>query len=165
MNLTIKPKLAIIGKSRAGKDTAGLYIGEISDLRYNGSLSKIVNPLIAKSLGISQEGSWRTRHKHPEFWRDWCNNFRKQDPLRIIRQAVQECDIIIGIRSRDEFCAACSNNLIDLTIWIENPKVPEDITLELTQDDADIIITNTATIKDFKRKLYNFIKFTGLLRK
>lgn len=156
------PKLMIVGYGRAGKDTAGEYLGTHSLLRYNGSTSNIVCPLIAEALGISPEEAWRTRHENRQFWYEWSNEYRKDDPAKLIKKSLEQADLVIGVRDMREIKAAREQKLVNLIIWVDSNRVPKDPTVGFTKDDADLIIQNNDDIDSFYDKLERFAR-TALL--
>ncbi len=156
-------KLAIVGHSRAGKDTAAQYLAERTNLIYMGSLSGIVLPMIAKELNISTDEAWKTRHDRWQFWQKWCDNYRRYDKLKLISLAVKQADIITGIRDIHELNQAKYYGLIDLVVWINNPNIVEDPTMTFDCKVADIMILNEGSIYDFQKRLAAFANFAGLL--
>ncbi len=156
--------LAIVGYGRSGKDTAGRLLGEISVLGYGGSTSNVVLPLIAKELRMSEEKAWNTRHQNRDFWKKWCDEYRKDDPTKLISLALKKARTVVGIRGAEELAAGKACGLISMTVWISNHRVPVDPTVEFTSAEADVIIHNDSDYPTFYRRLYNFVKFAGLLK-
>ncbi len=156
-------KLAIVGYGRSGKDTAGLFLGQITHLNYVGSTSDVVRPLIAKDLGISEEEAWATRHQNREYWKKWCDNYRKDDPAKIAKESLKHGDMVVGIRGREELEAVQAQGLVDLTIWIANPRVEKDPTVDFEISYADIVIYNDSDYATFYKRLRNFAKYACLI--
>ena len=157
------PKIAIVGPSRCGKDTAGEYLGRHTYLRYNGSLSRALLPLIAKELKVSEEQAWVEPHTKYEYWQRFCDHFRENNACALVRLALQTTDLIIGSRSKREIEDAQDNDLIDLTIWIASG-VPKDPTLEFGPEVADIVIENNDELFVFQHKLKQLSKALGIWR-
>lgn len=156
-------RLAIVGYGRAGKDTTGEYIGKLTSLRYVGSTSNIICPLIAAEQGITPEEAWNIRHDGDNrvFWYNRANEYRKDDPAKIIKASLDKGEIVIGIRDILELDAMKQQNLVDLIIWIER-RVPMDVTVTFKRDDCDIIIENNGTIPELYARIEKFVKFAGL---
>jgi len=155
------PRLAILGYGRAGKDEAGRWLGEHTDLRYAGSTSQVVCPLIAKDLGISEQEAWDTRHQNRIYWKDWCNNYGADDPAKLARYCLYRGDIVVGLRDKVELAAIKAEGLIDLYIWIDH-NVPVDPTVTFTVDDCDIVIRNHGTPGQLHEKLGRLAIAMGL---
>jgi hypothetical protein len=159
------PRLAILGYGRAGKDTMGIYLGMHTEHVYVGSTSDVVNPMIAKELGLSPEENWRRRHEgnNRQFWYNWCNEYRKHDPSRLA-QAVFNAggSMVVGLRDKIELAACRDKQLFDLIVWIENPRVPADSTVTFTRDDCDIVITNESDLPRFFSKIAKFCDTAGI---
>lgn len=159
-----KPKIAIVGYGRAGKDTAGYFLSTITALRYTGSMSNVVCPLIAKEKGISAEEAWSKRHAERDYWKNWCDEYRKDDPTKIIRACLDVADIVVGVRGDLELYTAQASGLIHTTVWIGNPRVKVDPTVDFVEEDCDLTIYNDGDYAKFYRRLTNFARFAGLCR-
>lgn len=156
------PTIALLGNGRAGKDTAGGWFGLFTDLRYGGSTSRVICPLIAQELGISVVEAWNTRHQNRQYWYTWANAYRKDDPSRIAKHCLADCDVVVGLRDIVELNACNAEKLFDLTVWIDNPRVPPDPTVTFTAHDCDIILENHGDLSQFYAKLTKLATYTGL---
>jgi len=156
-----RPVIGFMGYGRAGKDTAGEWLGNNSDLKYIGSSSNVVCPYIAAALGISEEEAWATRHKNREFWKTWCDEFRKNDYARMCRLILERGDIVIGLRDKKEIECCRAEGLVDLFVWIDRP-VEVDPTVTFGPDDCDVVIRNYGTLDEFYTKLRRFMNFAGI---
>lgn len=150
--------LAIIGHGRSGKDYAAQYLSNHTPLNYIGSVSWAMLPYVAKRLGVCEMTAWENRHRDRVMWMDHINEYRSGDPALAIRNLIEAgADIIPGVRMRKEFEAAQEEGLLDLVVWVERD-VPHDPTCELSEEDADIVISNRGTLKDFDRELDKLIR-------
>lgn len=154
-------KLAILGNGRAGKDTCGAWFGEHTNLKYVGSTSEVVCPLIAQELGISPEEAWNSRHNNRQFWYEWCNEYRKEDPAKLAKYCLSRGDMVVGLRDKIELYACKEEDLFDLIIWVDRD-VPEDKTVTFSREDCDIMISNRGSFEELYGKLARLAKSLGL---
>lgn len=155
------PTIGFCGHSRAGKDTAALYVSEISQLTYPGSSSSYILPLLAHAVGVSPEQAMQERHNHSDFWLHFCNEFRRNDPTRLVRRSLAHGDMVTGIRSDVELLECKKLGVLDVTVWIENPRVQVDPTVEYSRQDCDLVIDNCGLKEELFGKL---LRFVNLLR-
>lgn len=156
-----KPVLAILGYGRCGKDTCGQWLGEHTPLVYAGSSSNVVVDLIAADLGVTPEEAWADRHRNRAYWKQWADNYRKDDPTKLARLCLQRGDLIIGLRDVVEFRACRDANLFDIAIWV-NRDVPVDPTVTFSRDDCDIVVDNNSDLDTLARRLKNLCTFAGI---
>jgi hypothetical protein len=126
-------------------------------MEYPGSCSTLVLPVIAHTLQMSEAQAWAERHDHRQFWIDWCHAFRNPDYTKLVRMVLGSGDVVAGIRGRLEFEAAHREALIDLSVWIDNPRAPADPTVEYGKDDCDLVISNGGSLREFYAKLNRFV--------
>jgi hypothetical protein len=157
-------KLAIVGPSRCGKDTAGFALARVSTLRYTGfCTSQVILPHAAIELGLSEQEAWETRHQHRPTWRRIGDDLRAHDAAHLARQVLREQDVCVGVRSRREILAAQSEGLVALTIWVD-ADVPPDETLEYGPELADIIVPNRQSLRHLEARLTRLAASWGVLR-
>lgn len=150
------PVIAFLGHGRAGKDTAAEYFCATADLWYAGSSSRVVLPYIADSIGLDEERAWTERHQNRMFWLNWCHAFRGLDYSLLVRMALGIGDVAVGIRGVLELDAVVNNKIVDLTVWVENDRVPVDPTVEYSKDDCDVVLCNNGSRLEFYAKLRKF---------
>lgn len=156
------PRLAIVGRGRCGKDTAGDFLKDHYNLRFVGGCSWAGKEYVAERLGISVEEAWATRHLRRMEWYNILNEYRKDDWARLIRRVFETSDFVCGIRDGEELRAAREEGLLDLIVWVERAQAPFDPTLQFGPEDCDVVITNHTTIPDYLNKLNRFAKSLGL---
>jgi hypothetical protein len=156
---------AFLGHGRAGKDTVAEYLRDNYVVDYSGSVSEFVNPLVAHSLGLDEETSFTHRHKNRAFWKEYCNELRRTDPSFLVRMCLAEGDMIVGIRGINELTASVEEGVIDHTWWVENPRVPNDPTLEYDADACDFVIRNAGTLEELYERLDKIATVYGYLHK
>lgn len=149
----IAPTLAFCGHGRAGKDLGAEWLGHNYHIDYGGSLSEIVCPLIACALNKPPAECFNTRHNDRDYWYRFCNILRKDDPTLLCKMLLAKADIIVGIRGAIELEACAAEGLVDLSIWVENPRVEKDPTLEYTAHDCDIVVPNAGSKLAYFSKL------------
>jgi hypothetical protein len=159
------PILAIAGMGRAGKDTASEWLRDNTVLRFGGGSSWSAAPYMGRILGKSAEEAYRDRHQDRMFWFNKLNELReKEGPTCLVKLCLEHSDIICGLRNRVELIGGRDEGLIDLIIWIENPRVDKDPTVEFTIDDADIVVRNNDTLDVFYKRLRNLAAALKILR-
>lgn len=157
--------LAFCGYGRAGKDEAGRHLIENYGYGYSGSLSRVVTPYWAWSIGRSLEETWTTRHLHRRYWYEWTNEFRRTDPARLVRMGLGVSDLAVGIRDVVELQAVKQQRICSLLIWIDRPGIPVDPTVTYTKEDCDEVIVNPGDdIEAYRKVLNEFFDGVGLSR-
>lgn len=146
-------KLLIVGHGRHGKDEAAMHLSKITPLRYAGSCSWAVLPLMAEYLNIHPQQAWETRHQMRELWKSHCDELRRFNPARLMARALQSGDIVTGCRQLVELEAAKSQKIVDYILWIERPGTPTDPTVDFGPEHADEILTNDGSLTHFHEKL------------
>jgi hypothetical protein len=152
-------KILFVGFGRSGKDEAGMFLAEHCGLRYGGSTSWAALPLMAEFLKVHPMVAWENRHKNRELWKAQCDVFRAEDPCRLIRLALVQGDVITGVRGLPEIQAARRANLFDHIIWVANPRVPVDPTVDFGLDECNGVVVNEGTLEEYHRKLAQMAAF------
>jgi hypothetical protein len=147
------PVLAFCGLGRSGKDLAAEWFGSNFDVRYVGSISKAICPLIAFVKGQSEDKAFSERHDDRMYWFEFCNELRRNDPTLLVKLTLVENDVVAGVRSAIELERCVEAGIIDLSIWVNNPRVDPDPTVEFEESDCDITIVNDSTKTAYFRKL------------
>lgn len=145
------PRVCIIGHGRHGKDEAAAALHGKGRLRYCGPTSWQALPYIARELDLPESFAWDTRHEKRQFWKDWCDEFRRHDPLRLVRLALRHGNIVAGVRDKVEIEALRDSGLFDEILWVLRPGFPEDPTVTYRPADfATTVICNDGTLQDFR---------------
>jgi hypothetical protein len=82
----------------------------------------------------------------------------RDDPAKIIRLHLQQADVVPGIRGDIELLTAMRQQLLDLVIWVENPRVPTDFTVDFHKEDADCVVMNESTLEVFYARLARILR-------
>ena len=159
-----KPILAVVGHGRAGKDTAAEWFRDHTVLRYAGGSSWSAADYMGGLLGKTAEEAYRDRHADRMFWFDELNKLRdREGPTCLVRRCLTHSDVVCGLRNRVELLGGRREGLIDLIVWIDRP-VPHDPTVEFDIDDADLVIRNHGTLREFYGRLENFARTLKIIR-
>lgn len=145
-------KICIGGWGRSGKDEAARTLHGVGPFRFCGSTSWQALPFMAAKLGVPAQIAWDERHQNRQFWKDYCDWLRRDDPAFLIKLALEAGNIVSGIRDKVEIEAVLRDKMFDAVLWITRPGVPEDPTF--TWGPSDVpgihIINNDGTLEQFK---------------
>ena len=155
--------LAVVGRGRAGKDTVAEWLEANTVLRFKGSCSWTGRLYVADRLGITPEEAWATRHERRMEWYDLLNEYRREDPARLIKDVLKHSDVVVGVRDGVEMKAAIDARLVDLVIWVDRD-VPEDPTLTFGEELADVILPNRWAVADLHRRVEALARSLRILR-
>ena len=152
------PVLMLCGHGGAGKDFAAEYLCQSTPMVYSGSTSNVVAPLIAKALGSNDvKSTFESRKQNREFWYAFCNEVRRDDPTLLAKLNLAAGDVVVGPRDSFEVYHTIEQGIVDLSVWIDNPRVAQDPTIKFGPDDCDITICNSGSRFAFYRKLDKLI--------
>ncbi len=156
------PTVAFCGWGRCGKDTAGEFLGTVTPLKYSGSLSWTMIGIMADRLKVCPQVAWERRHENRKIWYDTCNEFRAHDPARIIRNSLNNGEIVCGIRDKLELRTAIQEGLLTHVVWIDRDGIPRDTTVTYESGDCNHILGNHGTIEDFQQTLIRWAEGVGI---
>jgi hypothetical protein len=147
------PYIVFCGHGRCGKDTATTFFKANYPAAGNAkNVSQAVLPFMVAALKAPVDQLIAERHQHREFWFNFCNALREDNPALLVELTTADCFVYGGIRAAIELEAARKAGLADLVVWIEREVLP-DPTLEYSKDDCDVIIENNGSLSDFYRRL------------
>ena len=157
----MKP-IAFVGHSGCGKDTACELWADITGGINAKTLSWYITPdILSAYLGAPRAPAIlldrNNRHRYRNLWRDALDLYRRDDPTRLLKDALKRGNITGGLRASDELLAAKALGVF--TVWIERP-VTHDDTLEFERCDCDISIDNSGTVADLRETLHTLWRFT-----
>jgi hypothetical protein len=116
-------RLLILGWARHGKDTAAEYLRDKHGVRFASSsyflAEKVVMPELSKR-GIeyaSLDDCYADRVNHRALWRDIIAEYNGDDPARLARAILADCDCYVGMRTAHEYAAA--KPLFDHVLWVD----------------------------------------------
>lgn len=152
------PTLAICGPGRSGKDTACEWFRDNTPLTFVGGCSWSARHYMASRLSqdlgrlVTAEEAYASRHEDRMKWYAYLNEYRAADPARLVRDVLQENDLVCGIRDFKELLTAQREGLLDLTVWVDRA-VQKDPTLGYTADYCDITVMNHGSKEEFYDRL------------
>jgi hypothetical protein len=147
------PAIGVCGHGRAGKDTSAEYICARLGAKYPNSASWQMLPMVAHMVGIDRQAAWDTRHQHREFWINACHALRSYDYSMLVRMCLGAGDIAVGIRGRLELEACLREGVLDFALWVDNPRVQPDVTVEYGMADCDFTIVNSGSLMSLYGRL------------
>lgn len=153
--------MAVMGNSNAGKDTAAIWIDRHTCLRYPGSLSAIACPFMSRVLGKSCYDTWRDRHKDRELWYSTLNALSKSTNGILCRLALEEGNVVVGAREKNDVDIILDKDRCDLVVWIDCDLSVEDYRVSQYRKNADVIIVNDMT-SNLIEKISSLLKFAGI---
>lgn len=155
--------IAFCGHGRSGKDTAAYAFSKITGLKYAGSMSWINKSVVAKALDLPEQTAWETRHQRRMDWYHTLNEYRKEDPARLIRESMHFGQVISGIRDFCELQAAVAEGLIKFSVWISRPGIENDPTVTYTSSDCTHLLVNDGDLSLLESRLKLLAKELGLI--
>lgn len=158
------PKILFVGYGRSGKDTAGQFLHGRGCLRYGGSTSWAALSIVAGFFRRHPMEVWDRRHEHRATWKELCDGVRSAgDQCFLIRRALETGDMITGVRGLPEIEAAIAEKLFDSIVWIDNPRVEKDFTVDFGPEKATDIIINDGTLPLFYERLLRWATVKGYI--
>lgn len=137
------PVLAFCGHGRHGKDQSAEFLAASSNIKYGGSVSWYVLPLVAWAMEMPKEACWETRHQNRGFWREFCDALRWDDPAKLLRMVLSNSDVVTGIRAKAELWTGWGEGHIDHLVWVDRPGFPQDPTLQYEFSDLSHLPSGT----------------------
>lgn len=160
------PKILIVGHGRHGKDTVAELLGSYYGLRFASS-SEFCAQLAVYPLMQDLYPNWRAcyedRHNHRELWFHAIRAYNLRPGPILAQQILEDHDIYVGMRSREEF--EKSRKSFDHVLWIDRSKVlpPEPAgSMEITIEDADSVIDNNSTLLHLAKNVRDWAVYNGI---
>jgi len=124
------PRILVVGPGRAGKDEALLWFEKHTPYASGGTTSLYLAYDVAEAKGISVEEAYAKRHEDRNFWFELGNKLREtRGVLYLLKQALLRGNVAAGVRDIREIEAAITERLVDVVLWVDNPRVPVDPTM------------------------------------
>mgnify|MGYP000913851916 FL=1 len=151
-----RPKIAVLGWGRAGKDTFAAVVASQTALRYSpdtGSTSTAILREMEKRpeyVGLTREQVYERRLVDRDLWYAVGREICSTDPAQLVKDCLSYGDIVTGIRSREELATVRSEGLVDVVVWISaERRVSQDSSCRVSSDDCDLSVDNNGTLDDF----------------
>lgn len=160
-------KWAVLGYARHGKDTIAEMLTHIlPGIKFCSSsmfaIDKAVyNVLKDKYNYKTREECFEDRKKHRDEWFNLITAYNKDDPCRLARELLEENDIYVGMRSRDELIACKEKELFDVTIWVNRePLVPKESIESCTvaREDCEYVINNNVSLEQSFKQVIDLVE-------
>jgi hypothetical protein len=155
--------ICFVGWGRSGKDEAASTLDGVGPMKFCGSTSWQALPFIARKLRVAPQIAWETRHQNRQFWKDYCDWLRRDDPAFLIRLALEAGNIVSGIRDRVEIEQARKEKLFDRIVWIDRPGTPVDPTVTFGSEMADFVIINAGSLESYRQRVLGDAIHSGFI--
>lgn len=161
-------KIAVSGFGRAGKDEFAEYLAATTSLRYVAGTSYWARHMVRArmaEMGLQPPDAntlWRDRHSNRKLWAEIIRDYNRDDPARLYRDCIASQDFLTGVRFAHEQAACRAAGLVDVWVWVENPRVPREETCVIGPQDCDFTIHNGGTLAEYHAKLDTLARLLGL---
>lgn len=166
-------RLLILGHARHGKDTAAEYLRDAHGLSFRSSSLFLAEAVVRPALearGIAYpdlEACYADRVNHRALWRELIAEYNAQDPARLAKAVLAECDCYVGMRTQREYDG--SRDLFDGVVWIDASRrglPPEDkSSMDIAFDPARMLwIDNGGTLEQLHGKLDELMRGVSWVR-
>jgi DNA polymerase III delta prime subunit len=154
------PKLLIIGHGRHGKDTLAEIFARDYGMTFKAS-SMAASEIFIYDV-LKDKYGYRTpaecfndRSNHRKEWYDLICLYNEHDKAKLAKSIMSTSNCYVGMRDKPEIKECMKQGVFDLVIWVDAsnrlPKEPKD-SFNITTDNADILISNNGTLKEFEAK-------------
>lgn len=151
------PRVLVIGHGRHGKDAAAARLADLAGWSFVSSsefcAQKAVYPFVA-DLYPDWRAAYEDRATYRDLWFHAIRAYNLRPGPTLPEQIFRKHQIYVGMRSRAEFAGA--RDLFDLVLWIDaSRRLPPEPSgsMELTAEDADLVIDNNGDEADLDRRL------------
>lgn len=167
------PKILILGHGRHGKDTVAELLTELFGLKMLSSslfaAEMVMMPYFAEQ-GIhycSVEDCYADRHtgNNRAVWYNQIKEYNTPDKASLARQILNEADMYVGMRSKEEFDAA--RELFDFVVWVDASErgIPAEsqssMTIEYDPKEM-LLVKNNGSKRDLFEKVEMLGEMLGL---
>lgn len=160
-----KPRLLILGPGRHGKDTVAEILRDEHGFSFISSsyylAEKVVQPELDRR-GITYpdlKACYDDRGNHRELWRDIIAEFNAEDPARLAKMILAECDCYVGMRTPREYFG--SRHLFDAVVWVDAASRVDavDPTMQIEFDPATMhLIDNNGDLDDLYPQVADLVR-------
>lgn len=162
-------RIMVLGHGGHGKDELCKLMG----VKYESS-SWAANRLFMFDLLKDKYGykslqeCYDDRQNRREEWHDAICDYNKDDRARLAREMLKTSNVYCGIRCNKELTAIKAERLYDLYIWVDaSGRLPLESkdSMKLTSADADIVVDNNGSWRDFMHRAKDLGESIGIIKK
>ncbi len=149
-------KIAICGPGECGKAFVSRKLAELAGLKYTYSTSYGVAKIVFQELShryTTLEECYADRRNHRQVWADIIEEYNNPSGIRLYDEMLEDTDILDGIRRRSELDKCMISGMLDIVIWVHNPNVPVDPTIDFGPEACTVTLDNSGTLLDLERKI------------
>ena len=157
--------IAFCGHGRSGKDTAAFIFSKLTGLKYAGSASWVCKNIVANVLDLPEQTAWETRHERRMDWYSILNEYRKDDPTKLVKLCLNQAKIITGIRDLIELKSCLEKGYIKYAVWVDRPGIDPDPTLTYNSSDCTHILENSGDLNFLNHQISILAERLNLLKK
>lgn len=143
-------KIMLIGHGRHGKDTVAEILRDYHGYTLTPASWTFAEEVMRDKYGYATtQACFNARIARRALWGEEIAAYNTPDPAALAKKIMETSDIYVGCRRRREFKEA--SKLFDCIVWVDRSEhlPPEDSTsMELTQEDAHIILDNNGSMID-----------------
>lgn len=160
-------KWAILGHARHGKDTVASILTElIPTLKFCSSsmfaMEKVIwNVLQPKYNYKTKDECFSDRENHRAEWYELITAYNTPNKSRLAEELLQEYDIYVGLRSREELLLCKQKGLFDVIIWVdrgEHQPPESEKSCTVLSNDCNYIIDNNHSKSETTKQLILIIR-------
>jgi len=155
------PKFLVIGHGRHGKDTVGELLANFTGRPFASSskfaAQKAVFPVMS-DLYQTWQDCYADRAHHRALWFHAIAAYNMRPGPCLAEQVLVEHGTYVGMRKRDEF--EKTRHLFDRVLWVDRSDhlpVEHIRSMELTPDDADLVLDNNRDISYLADQVLEFV--------
>ena len=166
-------KILILGYARSGKDTLAKIWEEEFGLKHKSSSEAaneifIFDALKDKYGYKTKEECFEDRVNKRKEWYNLISAYNINDKSRLARKILEDSDIYVGLRAKDEVEACIERSVFDTIVWVDaEQRVGKEDSSSCTVDKyyADVVLDNNSTKEKFKENAILVGEFLGLRNK
>lgn len=153
----------ILGAARHGKDTVAEILKKRFGIRHQSSSSAALDiflfDILNNKYGLnykSKEEAFEDRVNHRDKWYNEICEYNKKYKGRLAKEIMENNEVYVGMRSKDEIDACRNSGIFDLVIGVIDPRKPEeskDSNDVDTVEESDVVIYNDGTLEELEEKV------------
>lgn len=154
-------RLLVAGPGESGKDHVCRWFDEHTELRYTGSTSWWLSQRAAEAWNEDAADIYRERRDRRQQLFDFGAELRKDDPGILVKDSLQDGDIVCGARDVEEVQAARTSNIVDLILWVARDSAPDDPTMTFGPEQCDLVLENHGSVDELHGRLQRLSRVIG----